>query len=138
MASKANTLVRILPASRECRQNKRFLYTLKDYSKDIIDILSQVPQGLPIRAVVKHIYNAHNTFFETVDIDDVKKKVTNYLTSHAKSRKSPIEKGDRWGVYRVDMAKLQELANLAEVQEEAQKDKNWQEQSLGLIFPEEE
>ena len=74
---------------------------MTDYSKDIIQILLRVPDGLSIRKIVRHVYNSHNTFFETVPLDDVKRSVTQYLTSRANSKSSPIEHAAERGCYRL-------------------------------------
>lgn len=73
-----------------------------DYSKDILDILLKAPEGLSIRKIVRHVYNAHNNLFETVDIEDVKRFVTQYLNSRSKTSSSPIERTGERGVYRLN------------------------------------
>lgn len=73
-----------------------------DYSKDIIDILLKAPEGLSVKKIVRHVYNAHNSLFESVDLDDVKRFVTQYLTTRSKSMTSPIEHTGERGIYRLN------------------------------------
>lgn len=77
-----------------------------DYGKDIIQILMAVPDGLSIRKIVRHVYNAHNSLFETVDLEEVKRSVTQYLASNSKKKGSPIEHTGERGVYRINMRAL--------------------------------
>lgn len=62
----------------------------------------KAPEGLPVRKIVRHVYNAHNTLFGTVDLEDVKRYVTQYLASRSKTPSSPIERTDKRGVYRLN------------------------------------
>lgn len=73
-----------------------------DYSADILNILVQAPEGLSVRKIVRHVYNAHNSLFETVELEDVKRYVTQYLASRSKTRRSPIERTSERGVYRLN------------------------------------
>lgn len=82
--------------------SKQQFHTLADYSKDIIDILLRAPEGLSIRKIVRHVYNAHNTLFETVPLDDIKRDVTQFLTYRSKSASSQIERTGVRGVYRLN------------------------------------
>ncbi len=73
-----------------------------DYSKDIISILLRVPEGLSIRKIVRHVYNSHNTLFETADLEEIKRSVTQYLIRNSKTPSSPIERTTERGVYRLN------------------------------------
>ena len=59
---------------------------MADYSKDIINVLEQFPEGLPIRAIAKY----------------VKKNVTNFLVSRSRSRNSSIVRTEKRGVYKLE------------------------------------
>lgn len=74
-----------------------------DFSKDIIEILLRAPDGLSIRKIVRHVYNAHNTFFETVDLEDVKREVSTFLASRSKSSKSLIVHTGVRGIYKLNL-----------------------------------
>lgn len=75
---------------------------MADYSKEIVDLLLRVPEGLPVRKIVRHIYNAHNTFFDTIPIEDVNRDVVSYLKRRSKTPESPIEHAGTRGVYRLN------------------------------------
>lgn len=66
-------------------------------------MLLKAPQGLSIRKIVRHVYNAHNSFFEAADIEDIKRFVTQYLSSRSKTRTSYIEHTGVRGVYKLNM-----------------------------------
>lgn len=73
-----------------------------DYSKDIIDVLLRAPKGLTIRKIVRHVYNAHTTLFESADLEEVKRSVTAYLTTRSKTKSSPILHTDQRGTYKLN------------------------------------
>ena len=75
---------------------------MADYSKDIINVLEQFPNGLPIRAIAKYVYNQKNSFFDKADLEEVKKNVTNFLVSRSRSRNSQIVRTEKRGVYKID------------------------------------
>ncbi len=75
---------------------------MADYSKDIINVLEQFPEGLPIRAIAKYVYNKKNSFFDKVDLEEVKKNVTNFLVSRSRSRNSSIVRTEKRGVYKLE------------------------------------
>lgn len=60
------------------------------------------PDGLSIRKIVRHVYNAHNSLFETVDLEEVKRSVTQYLVNRSKTSNSPIEHTGERGIYRLN------------------------------------
>lgn len=73
-----------------------------DYGNDILRLLQDVPDGLSIRKIVRHVYNSHNSLFQTVDLEEVKRNVTQYVISRSKTKASPIEHTGRRGVYRIN------------------------------------
>ena len=75
---------------------------MADYSKDIINVLEQFPEGLPIRAIAKYVYNKKNSFFDKADLEEVKKNVTNFLVSRSRSRNSSIVRTGERGIYKLD------------------------------------
>lgn len=79
-----------------------FIYRLADYSKDITDLLLRFPEGLPLRKIVRHVYNAHNTFFDTISLEDVSRDVASYLQRRSKTPESPIEHAGTRGFYRLN------------------------------------
>lgn len=75
---------------------------VSDFSADILRILSLVPDGLSVRKIVRHVYNAHNTLFASVPLDEVQRQVSQYLLSRSRSAASPIEHAKERGVYRLN------------------------------------
>jgi hypothetical protein len=77
-----------------------------NYDETIIHVLSEAgPDGLSIRKIVRHVYNSSNTFFDSVDIQEIHSYVVKFL--HEYSRKSYfgialVEIVNRRGVYRVN------------------------------------
>lgn len=82
---------------------------MTDYITDIIEILQKAPEGLPIRVIVRHVYNKNNTLFSSVSLDDVKHSVTVSLTRCAQRRDSGIQRTEQRGVYRLTPQRYQEL-----------------------------
>lgn len=91
-----------------------------DYSKDIIDILLKAPQGLSVRKIVRHVYNAHNSLFESADIEDIKRFVGQYLSARSKTSKSPIEHAEERGVYRLNLQSQESQQLMLHFRDDAQ------------------
>lgn len=75
---------------------------MANYNSDIIDILSKAPEGLSIRNIARHVYNRHNTFFEHADMEDIKMRVTRFVTSRSRTRHPIIVNAGRRGVYKLN------------------------------------
>lgn len=95
-----------------------------NYSADILNILLQAPEGLSVRKIVRHVYNAHNTLFETVELEDVKRYVTQYLASRSKTSTSPIEHTGQRGVYRLNPLSSESRELMLQFQEEKEGDED--------------
>jgi hypothetical protein len=73
------------------------------YEKDIFNVLQEAGDtGLTVRKIVRHIYNAHNSFFETASESDISRAVQRYLTYHSKRPGDTIVKVG-YGRYRLNM-----------------------------------
>lgn len=73
------------------------------YEKDIFIVLKEAgAAGLSVRKIARHIYNAHNSFFETASKEDIHRAVQRYLDYHSKRQRGPIEKVS-YGTYRLNM-----------------------------------
>lgn len=79
-----------------------YIYRLADYSKDITNLLLRFPEGLPLRKIVRHVYNVHNTFFDAISLEDVSRDVASYLQRRSKTLESPIEHAGTRGFYRLN------------------------------------
>ncbi len=64
------------------------------YEQDIIDLLVKVGDaGLPLMSIVKHVFNAHNSFFEPIKEQNVYQSVRSYLIKNSSSAYSLFVKG---------------------------------------------
>lgn len=92
------------------------------------------PDGLSIRKIVRHVYNAHNSLFETVDLEEVKRSVTQYLVSRSKTPNSPIEHTGERGVYRLNprSEESQELMLMFREHEDEPMEPSMQQQDTSL------
>lgn len=72
------------------------------YEHDIINLLVEVGDaGLPLMSIVKHVYNAHNTFFEPIKEQNVYQSVRSYMIKNSSSRFSLFIKDDE-GKYKIN------------------------------------
>lgn len=81
----------------------------------------RAPEGLSIRKIVRHVYNSHNSLFETVELEDVKRDVTQYLASQSKNSSSPIERTSERGVYRLNPTEQTNIQLMLDFKEEEKK-----------------
>lgn len=104
------------------------------FEKEIIQILKEAgTAGLSIQKITRHVFNAHNSFFEEVPKDKVHKAVCNYLRNNSQKQYGIIEKVS-WGVYRLNMnsSKTNELL-LQFTDEPVAQPKPVKDQSLNLF-----
>lgn len=72
------------------------------YEQDIINLLVEVGEaGLPLMSIVKHVFNAHNSFFEPVKEQNVYQSIRSYMIKNSASVYSLFVKGDD-GKYRLN------------------------------------
>lgn len=73
------------------------------YAAEIIQILLKAPvDGLPVSKISKHVFNAHNTFFESIAYEEVHADVLAFLQRQSKRPESPIERMEKRGYYRIN------------------------------------
>ncbi len=58
--------------------------------------------GLSVKKIARHVFNASNNFFEELDFQEVHNAVQQYLTRNSKNRDSLIEKVGPRGIYRLN------------------------------------
>lgn len=82
-----------------------------NYENIIIRVLSEAgSDGLSVSKIVLHVYNASNTFFDRLSIEDIHEKVYKYLSLNSKKNNSLIQKTNKRGVYRLnDNVDVQQL-----------------------------
>ena len=74
-----------------------------EYGKIIITVLSEAgDEGLSIKKITRHVYNASNSFFDSVDIDDVHRYVSSFLKRNSKNHESIIGKSKTRGIYHIN------------------------------------
>lgn len=72
------------------------------YEKDIFIVLKEAGEtGLSVKKIASHVFNVHNSFFETASYEDIKRAVQSYLAYHSKRRNDMIEKVG-YGTYRLN------------------------------------
>jgi len=80
--------------------------------KEILRILAEAgTDGLVVRKISRHVYNACNSFFNPISFDEVNAYVTGYLARNSRNPNSIIEKTNTRGVYRLDFgsSEIQQL-----------------------------
>lgn len=72
------------------------------YNKEILRVLAEAgAEGLSVRKISRHVYNACNTLFHPITQEEVHKYVQSYLLKNSKADDPFIEK-KRKGVYRLN------------------------------------
>ena len=57
------------------------------YEKEILLFLAEAGNnGLSVKKIARHVYNASNNFFEELDFQEVHNAVQQYLTRNSKNR----------------------------------------------------
>lgn len=74
------------------------------YDKEIFKVLVEAgEEGLSVRKITRHVFNASNSMFDIVHIEDVHRYISSFLIRQSKSNDSFIERADMRGVYRLNM-----------------------------------
>ena len=108
------------------------------YEQQILKILSEVGErGISVGVLSKHIYNMNTSLFCTLDPQEVRLQVQQYLLRNSKSSQSLIERTERRGYYRLNTSgstdARQLMLQFSEVQEEKKEEKPQQDLSLDLF-----
>lgn len=75
-----------------------------NYEQDILRVLFEAgADGLPLRKIVRHVYNQHNGLFETLTYEEVYKSVFAWIKKNSKSKYGLLESTERRGFYRMNM-----------------------------------
>ncbi|MBQ6652334.1 MAG: hypothetical protein IJM81_02920 [Prevotella sp.] len=75
-----------------------------NYESEILRVLTEAGgEGLSIKKISRHVFNACNSFFAPADYEEVHAYVARYLVAHAQNANSIIEKTDIRGIYRLNM-----------------------------------
>ena len=109
------------------------------YDDTILKVLTEAgKEGLSVQKIAHHVFNASNTFFETVSLEEVHRYVQQYLLRNSKSEQSLIQRTEKRGYYRLNTQNSadarQLMLNFREEEEETQeKEKPTQDFSLDLF-----
>ena len=75
-----------------------------DYDRTILHYLIEAGEkGIAVNKLSKHVYNASNTFFNSIRYEEVHQYVATYLTKNSKDTASLIEKTGQRGHYRINL-----------------------------------
>jgi len=73
--------------------------------RDILQVLAEAgDKGLSLKKITMHVYNRVNGLFSTVDLEEVRRDVANYLVRSSRHENSLIERTGERGVYRINMS----------------------------------
>ena len=79
---------------------------IHDLEADILQVLAEAgTEGLSVRKVARHVYNARHTMFDDLDYGSLHASVSRYLRYHADSKKSIIIHSAKRGHYTLDPKK---------------------------------
>ena len=95
-----------------------------DYHQEILRILIEADcEGLSVKKIVNHVYNACNSLFAPIAYDSVYKAVVQDLITHAKKPNSLIVRTAKRGTYRINT----ENPLLLQFKEHNEKERNMEE-----------
>ncbi len=106
------------------------------YEKEILRILSVAGStGLSVKKIARHVFNASNTFFETISFEEVHVYVQQYLLKNSKNPDSIIESAGVRGTYRMNPSskESQQLMLLFREDEQEEPETKQEDQSLSLF-----
>ncbi|GAB6963394.1 hypothetical protein JCM17724A_21430 [Prevotella fusca JCM 17724] len=112
----------------------RLLFFMQ-YDKEILRVLAEAGnEGLSVRKISRHVYNACNSLFNPIEQEEVHRYVQLYLLKNCKTVGSIFEK-TRKGVYRLNKANqtTQRHLLLFRDEEEIAEEKPVEDQSLSLF-----
>jgi len=73
------------------------------YDDTILKVLTEAgKEGLSVQKIAHHVFNASNTFFETVSLEEVHRYVQQYLLRNSRHSDSIIESTGTRGIYRIN------------------------------------
>lgn len=109
------------------------------YDKEIFKVLREAgDDGLSIRKITRHVFNASNSLFDVVDIRDVHRYVSAFMKRNSCNPDSFVCKTDVRGTYRLNMkskAVRQLMLEFKDPETEAEEEtvKSQTDQSLSLF-----
>ena len=108
-----------------------------DYDDKILRVLTEAgTDGLSVQKIAYHVFNASNTFFETVSLEEVHRYVQQYLLRNSKNSDSLIENTGVRGIYRINKnssVSQQLMLMFSDEEPETEESKPVIDQSLSLF-----
>ena len=84
-----------------------------NYDQQILKVLTEAGErGIGVQTIAKHIYNMNRTFFYQPDYEEIHNYVQQYLLRNSKQPQSLIERTERRGVYRLNLAGSEDARQL--------------------------
>ncbi len=107
------------------------------YDDTILKVLTEAgKEGLSVQKIAHHVFNASNTFFETVSLEEVHRYVQQYLLRNSRHSDSIIESTGTRGIYRINeksSASQQLMLMFSDEEPQAENPKPVIDQSLSLF-----
>lgn len=107
------------------------------YEREILAILTEAGNnGLSVGKIARHVFNANNSIFEPITFDEVREVVGRYLRLQACRKDGVVERGEKRGVYRINMHSndtRQLLLRFFPFEDETEKGEPSVDQSLSLF-----
>ncbi len=73
------------------------------YEKEIVDVLAKAGNnGLSVKKIARHVFNASNSFFEVLDFSEVHQQVQRCLLRNSKKKGSLFIRMKKRGAYRLN------------------------------------
>lgn len=80
-----------------------FIFNIMNYGREINRVLAEAgDKGLSMKKITMHVYNHVNGLFCSVDFEDVRREVVNYVNRTVRQNNSFIERTGERGVYRLN------------------------------------
>ena len=74
-----------------------------EYDKDIFKVLTEAGSaGISVQKLSRHVYNAHNSLFNPIGLEEVHAYVLQFLQRNSKDPNSVVERAETRGVYRLN------------------------------------
>lgn len=108
-----------------------------NYDEKILRFLAEAGNnGLSVMKISRHVFNDSNSFFETIDFEEVHRYVQNFLLKNSRNTDSLIENVGKRGIYRLNprSAESQQLKlKFSDDEKEEEKPTNNVDLSLSLF-----
>ena len=107
-----------------------------NYDKEIWRVLTEAGmKGISVQKIARHVFNASNTFFETISFEEVHAYVQQYLLKNSKNPDSIIESAGARGTYRMNPSskESQQLMLLFRDEKQDEPEVRQEDQSLSLF-----